>query len=461
MNKIGWKFNYSYKSLPNIMFSERQPTPVKAPELVILNEELCQRLGLNNIYLTAADLSGNSLNEAKPFAQAYAGHQFGYFTILGDGRAIILGEHLTPDNQLFDIQLKGSGRTRYSRSGDGRATLSSMLREYIISESMYALGIPTTRSLSVIKTGESVIREENNKGAILTRIAKSHIRVGTFQFAAIGDINQVKSLADYTINRLYPTLENEEDKYLKFLYQVIEEQASLIAKWQSVGFIHGVMNTDNMSIAGETIDYGPCAFMDNYNEATVYSAIDHNGRYAYKNQPAIGQWNLARFAETLLPLLHEDEKEALRIANLAIDSYTSTYQIYWRKIFSHKIGLNNAPITLINKLLQAMSEHHLDFTNTFSNISNKNYINDNISDFLKEWRTFDIDYNLMKETNPIVIPRNHLVDQALKAAEQNDLKPFKELMKVLSQPFNYDLNINRYLKEPNEDERVTKTYCGT
>jgi len=313
------------------MFSERQPTPVKAPELVVLNEELCQRLGLNNIYLTAADLSGNSLNEARSFAQAYAGHQFGHFTILGDGRAIILGEHLTPDNQLFDIQLKGSGRTRYSRSGDGRATLSSMLREYIISESMYALGIPTTRSLSVIKTGESVIREKNNKGAILTRIAKSHIRVGTFQFAAIGDINQVKSLADYTINRLYPTLENREDKYLSFLYQVIEEQASLIAKWQSVGFIHGVMNTDNMSIAGETIDYGPCAFMDNYNEATVYSAIDQNGRYAYKNQPVIGQWNLARFAETLLPLLHEDENEALRIANLAIDSYTSTYEMYGAK----------------------------------------------------------------------------------------------------------------------------------
>ncbi|MCH4891119.1 YdiU family protein [Acidaminobacter sp. JC074] len=460
MNKIGWQYKYTYKTLPSIMFSEIYPTPVKAPEMVVLNEDLCQDLGLKSMYLTPADLSGNDLNQSQPYAQAYAGHQFGHFTILGDGRAIILGEHLTPNNILMDIQLKGSGRTRFSRSGDGRATLSSMLREYIISEAMYALNIPTTRSLAVVKSGETVMREKPNQGAILTRISKGHIRVGTFQFAAMSDIEDLKALADYSIDRLYPTIKGPEP-YLQLLNKVIDEQALLIAKWQSIGFIHGVMNTDNMSIAGETIDYGPCAFMDTYHEATVYSAIDTQGRYAYKNQPIIGQWNIARFAETLMPLLDEDENKALQLANKAVEAYMIKHKHYWHQLFSKKIGLLDSPRPLIHKLLSLMQEHKLDFTNTFASLSNPDFEDERLASFLKEWRTFDIDYDLMKQTNPRVIPRNHLVDQALKAADKNDFKPFKSLMKILKDPYNYDIEEVQYTNQPQPHERVLRTYCGT
>ncbi len=337
--KAGWNFNNSYARLPKMFYSSQNPDPVTEPELVIFNSSLAVSLGLNEAALNndggAAVFAGNKIPEgASPLAQAYAGHQFGHFTMLGDGRAVLLGEHISPDGERFDIQLKGSGRTPYSRGGDGRAVLGPMLREYIISEAMHALGIPTTRSLAVVKTGELVYRETALPGAIVTRVASCHIRVGTFEFAAnFGTDEDIKALADYTLQRhfsggadLADTVDyavdsntgfgatSDADRYLFLLQEVIKRQAELIAKWQLVGFIHGVMNTDNMAISGETIDYGPCAFMDTYDPATVFSSIDRQGRYAYGNQPPIGGWNLARLAETLLPLLHEDEKQAVQLA---------------------------------------------------------------------------------------------------------------------------------------------------
>ncbi len=304
INETGWNFDNSYARLSKSFFTSTNPTPVSSPKLIIFNESLAKSLGLNVKKLQGKDgvdvFAGNVIPEgASPLAQAYAGHQFGHFTMLGDGRAVLLGEQINPQGERIDIQLKGSGRTPYSRGGDGRAALGPMLREYIISEAMHALGIPTTRSLAVVSTGEPVIRETDLPGAILTRVASSHIRVGTFQYVANwGNVEELRELADYTLKRHYPEIENGESRYLILLQEVIKRQAELIAKWQLVGFIHGVMNTDNMTISGETIDYGPCAFMDTYDPATVFSSIDRQGRYAYGNQPYIGGWNLARFAET-------------------------------------------------------------------------------------------------------------------------------------------------------------------
>jgi uncharacterized protein YdiU (UPF0061 family) len=335
ITETGWNFDNSYARLPKLFFTSLNPTPVRSPKLIFLNKPLAASLGLNAKSLKSEDgaavLAGIQIPEgASPLAQAYAGHQFGHFTKLGDGRAILLGEQITPQGERFDIQLKGSGRTPYSRGGDGRAALGPMLREYIISEAMYALGIPTTRSLAVVTTGESIFRETELPGAILTRVASSHLRVGTFQYVANwGTVEELRTLADYTISRHYPEIEADENRYLSLLQEVIKRQAALISKWQLVGFIHGVMNTDNMTISGETIDYGPCAFMDTYDPATVFSSIDIQGRYSYGNQPYIGGWNLARFAETLLPLLHEDEKQAVNLAQDAISNYSELYRRNW------------------------------------------------------------------------------------------------------------------------------------
>ncbi|HWL25645.1 MAG TPA: YdiU family protein, partial [Ureibacillus sp.] len=333
--KTGWNFDNSYTRLPETFYKKTEPTPVSSPKLVVLNESLAESLGLNPQQLdseeSAAIFGGNKLPEgSEPLAQAYAGHQFGSFTMLGDGRAVLLGEHLSPEGNRFDIQLKGAGRTHYSRGGDGRAAIGPMLREYIISEAMDALGIPTTRSLAVVSTGEPVMREIDYPGAILTRIASSHLRVGTFQYAAAFlTIEELQTLAEYAIVRHYPDIENDEMRYGNFLHEVVKRQADLISKWMLVGFIHGVMNTDNMTISGETIDYGPCAFMDTYDTKTVFSSIDTHGRYAYENQPRIGMWNLARFAEALLPLIDQDEEKAVEIAQNILEEFPKRYEANW------------------------------------------------------------------------------------------------------------------------------------
>ena len=332
ISKIGWHFDNSYSKLPNTMLSKLSPVPVKAPKLAILNHSLSKELGLNFSNTSDENLAsmfaGNLLPEGSDtIAQAYAGHQFGYFTMLGDGRAIVIGEHISKNNKRFDIQFKGSGKTPFSRNGDGRAALGPMLREYIISEAMHGLNIPTTRSLAVVKTGEDVIRETPLPGAILTRVAASHIRVGTFQYmTATEDEKNLKTLADYTIDRHYPNIKNSNTTALDLLKIVIEKQTKLVTDWMRVGFIHGVMNTDNMTISGETIDYGPCAFMDVYDPETVFSSIDQHGRYAYFNQPGITKWNLARFAETLIPLINDNKDKAIEIATETINSFAGLYK---------------------------------------------------------------------------------------------------------------------------------------
>ena len=344
-DNIGWRFDNSYARLPESLYAQLHPVPVRAPRVVIVNHALAESLGLDFHTLSEEEaallFSGNALPDSmQPIAQAYAGHQFGHLSMLGDGRAILLGEHVTPAGERFDIQLKGSGQTPFSRRGDGRAALAPMLREYIISEAMHALHIPTTRSLAVVATGESVMRETMLPGAILTRVAASHIRVGTFEYVAgTGDKAGIKTLADYVIQRHYPDLGEVENPYLALLNSVIERQASLVAQWLLVGFIHGVMNTDNMTISGETIDYGPCAFMDAYDPDTVFSSIDQRGRYSYRNQPHMAQWNLARFAETLLPLIHPEQEKAVALAEQAIHAFPEIYQAHWLAGMRKKLGL--------------------------------------------------------------------------------------------------------------------------
>lgn len=451
---------------------------------MIFNHSLAQSIGINSKILETEEgidiLAGNEIPPGgEPLAQAYAGHQFGHFTLLGDGRAILLGEQLTKEGKRVDIQLKGSGRTPYSRGGDGRAALGPMLREYIMSEAMHALGIPTTRSLAVVTTGEPVFREKQLKGAILTRIASSHIRVGTFQFAAVwGTKEDLKSLADYTINRHYPHIDqNDPDRYLTFFKEVIHHQAQLIAKWQLVGFIHGVMNTDNMTISGETIDYGPCAFMDTYHPETVFSSIDHYGRYAYGNQPPIGAWNLARFAEALLPLFHDEQEEAIKLAEDALNEYRKIFELYWINGMRAKLGIFNEEEDdkkLITQLLDMMKSSESDYTNTFlaltfdeKNLSNI-YETEEFPQWKKQWQgrlsrqreSLNEVKERMKQHNPAAIPRNHRVEEALEAAENGDLSVMKKLLKILEKPYSHTLEQKEYRSVP-EANVPYRTFCGT
>ena len=474
----------TYIKLPSKFFTAQYPEKVKEPKVVALNKTLAKNLGIDVSFLESEEgenfLSGNKiLDGTTPISQAYAGHQFGYFTILGDGRAVLLGEYLTKDGERLDIQLKGSGRTPYSRGGDGKASLGPMLREYIISEGMYALGIPTTRSLAVLTTGEDIFREDFLPGAILTRIAKSHIRVGTFEYAArLGDKKYLKELADYTLERHFDGNYNG-NPYEYLLNQVVKKQAELISKWQLVGFIHGVMNTDNMSIAGETIDYGPCAFMDIYDPSTVFSSIDLNGRYAYENQPRIGGWNLARFAEAILPLLDDDKDKAIEIANGALDRYNQLYLNNWYLGMRKKLGLFNeeeGDKDLIEGLLSIMLKYKADYTNTFYNLTIGKFTSMDIfyMDEFKTWYTLwnerlsrqeegkDEVKKLMEENNPTVIPRNHRVEEALEAAvNRNDYSVMENLIAVLKNPYDY-LSVNEeYTKLPKNIEKGYKTYCGT
>lgn len=481
---IGFNFENTYVNLPEMFFRKKGPSHVKAPSLVKLNSSLAKELGLNIDALQSNEgveiLSGNKIPEGSiPLAQAYAGHQFGHFTLLGDGRALLLGEHITPKGERIDIQLKGSGRTPYSRGGDGKAALGPMLREYIISEAMHALNIPTTRSLAVTKTGEAVIRETYLKGAVLTRIASSHIRVGTFQYARNwGTVEDIKKLADYTLKRHFKEIENEENPYLSLLKEVIKRQAELIAKWQLVGFIHGVMNTDNMTISGETIDYGPCAFMDTYDPETVFSSIDIYGRYAYKNQPNMAVWNLARFAETLLPLLSTDQDEAINLAEDALSEFSEIFKNNWVSGMRAKLGIFNEETEdkeLITNLLNIMQKYKADYTNTFRalTIDDLNGLEIFNSEEFKEWykiwqerlsrqdESKDLSKKLMKSSNPAVIPRNHRVEEALEAAEKGDYSVMDKLLDVLINPFEYSKDQEEYAKLPKPSSCKYKTYCGT
>lgn len=480
----GWNLTHHYTALPDLFYTVTKPTKVKAPKVVKYNEKLAAALGLKTDFPLgeedAAIFSGNSIpSGAVPLAQAYAGHQFGHFTMLGDGRAILLGEQQTPDDKQFDIQLKGAGKTFYSRGGDGRAALGPMLREYIISEAMHGLGIPTTRSLAVTTTGEDIFRERKLSGAILTRIAKSHIRVGTFQFAATyGTKDELKALADYTIKQQFPVeVESADNPYKHLLRHVIRRQAKLIAKWQLVGFIHGVMNTDNMTISGETIDYGPCAFMDTYDPKTVFSSIDEQGRYAYQNQPGIAGWNLARFAETLLPLLHVKEEEAVAIAEQELNTYSEVFHTKWLQGMRAKLGLfheQQGDTDLIHELLQLMEKYQADYTNTFLALT-FDRLDENLfsqTEF-KEWHarwekrlteqseSIDKVKERMQAHNPAVIPRNHRVEEALRAAEDHgDFQVTDQLLQVLSNPYAHTKEQAIYAKEK-IPHGAYRTFCGT
>lgn len=479
----GWNFDNSFLSLPDSLYVRQKPVPVKKPAIAVLNRTLAQALGLNADSLDGphgADIfAGNRLPQgADPIAQAYAGHQFGHFTMLGDGRAILLGEHVAPDGSRFDIQLKGSGRTPFSRRGDGRAALGPMLREYIISEAMHALGIPTTRSLAVATTGEPVHRETTLAGAILTRVAGSHIRVGTFEYlAAHGNTEDLRALAMYTVHRHYPELAEAENPFRELLGAVMERQVRLVTKWLHVGFIHGVMNTDNVSLCGESIDYGPCAFMDAYNPATVFSSIDRDGRYAYGNQPSIAQWNLTRLAETLLPLLQENGDKATELAQGTLEKFPGLFRLHWIEGMRAKLGLfteEEGDAALAQDLLKLMQENDADFTLTLRGLSEKK------SDrpFFREpdfmgWRTrwearlsrqsqtFEESCALMRTHNPSVIARNHQVEDALRAATaDNDLQPTHRLLAALASPFE-DRPEHAAYREPGPVDSGYQTFCGT
>jgi uncharacterized protein YdiU (UPF0061 family) len=470
----GWKLEQSYLKLPETFYTRQAPQSVASPRLVLFNRPLAKELGIDpdsfgsdeNI---AAVFSGNNLpDESEPFAQAYAGHQFGHFTKLGDGRAVVLGEQIDPQGKRWDLQFKGSGQTPYSRRGDGRAALGPMLREYLISEAMHALGIPTTRSLAVVATGEPVYRENILPGAILTRVASSHIRVGTFEYAvAFQGKEAVRALADYAIARHYPSLQKDPQPYVAFFREVVKRQAHLTAQWMLVGFIHGVMNTDNMLISGETIDYGPCAFMDYYNPGTVFSSIDRNGRYAYGNQPAIAQWNLARLAETLLPLFDEDESRAIEIAKEGLGGFVPEHSQMWLTGMAGKLGIASLipeDQALIEDMLRLMQEKELDFTNTFASLAQGAMQDASLpEDWLSRWKARKPAQTLMQKSNPQVIPRNHLVEAALSAAvEQGDLAPFQDLLAALQKPFSPDKNLpGRFFEPAPRGGEPYQTFCGT
>ncbi len=483
----GWRFDNSYARLPDYFRAEWKPTSVPHPRLVVFNEVLAQELGLNPAALRSDDgaqiFAGNVLPEgAQPIAQAYAGHQFGYFALLGDGRAILLGEQLTPDGRRFDIQLKGAGQTPFSRRGDGRAALGPMLREWLISEAMYALGIPTTRSLAVVLTGEPVYRETALPGAILTRVAASHIRVGTFEYIAARrqPPEALKILADYTIQRHYPLLADAENPYLSLLYAVMERQAKLISQWMAVGFIHGVMNTDNMALSGETIDYGPCAFMDVYDPTTVFSSIDTGGRYAYGNQPQMAHWNLIRFAETLIPLLHPEQKQAITLAETALETFPYTYGRYWRENMLAKLGLqpssSTEDIVLIKNLLDWMHHRQADFTRTFRLLHPQAlpeedlYQQEDFKNWYAQWQQrlaqqaepLQAVQARMQHANPWIIPRNHHVERALQlAVEQGNFHYLKLLHEALAHPYEERPEFATYAEPPTERMPGYKTFCGT
>ncbi len=489
-----FNFDNSYSRLPERFFASLPPLPVRDPKLVRLNSGLADQLCIDAKFLGKPEglaiLAGNTIPKgATPIAMAYAGFQFGHWVPqLGDGRAILLGEIIDSGGVRRDFQLKGSGPTPFSRMGDGRAALGPVLREYICSEAMAALGIPTTRSLAAITTGEQVSRERILPGGILTRIARSHVRVGTFQyFAARNDMEALRLLADYVIERHYPELLSTENRYLGLLASVVKQQALLVSSWQLVGFIHGVMNTDNMAISGETIDYGPCAFMDFFDPDIVYSSIDQMGRYCYKNQPHIAQWNLGGFAQTLLPLLSQDMDEAVETATEVINTFETLFQSFYYAGMRRKIGLSlelDGDDNLVEDLIKLMADYNMDFTLTFRylcGLKNEKSLADSViyklcSDqsaldlWLLHWRarlakenSLDTQrQNTMMQVNPLFIPRNHLVERVVRAAEDdNNMTPFNELVDVLARPYDGQSGYDDFAKTPRPEEIVKETFCGT
>lgn len=489
-NQITFNFDNSYSRLPDIFYENVNPQPVKQPQLITFNQALGHSLGIQNLEsnaLLAETFSGNFIpNGSSPIALAYAGHQFGHFVNqLGDGRAVLLGEVINGENERFDIQLKGSGKTKFSRQGDGRSALGPVIREYILSEAMHALNVPTTRALAAVTSGEDVYRETSLPGGVFTRVAKSHIRIGTFEyFMAQNDHQNLKILADYVIERLFPEALDADNPYLEMLYSFSEKQSKLIGKWMGIGFIHGVMNTDNTSVAGETIDYGPCAFMDEYNPQSVFSSIDHHGRYAFANQPQIAQWNLACLASCLLSLVDKNETKAKEKINDLLTDFSTKVNKAISKTMVRKIGLNHKNkkhTEHLKKLLKIMHEEKPDYTLSFRHLSDvinneeeafkSQFANkDLISDWLNAWKTLlnketnktDEIYNSMNLVNPLYIPRNHLVERAIKLAiEDNDFSYMLELSEVLENPFiKQDVDADFSLP-PKEDEKVHQTFCGT
>lgn len=479
---VQFNFDNTYQHLPASFYSEVKPAFIQNPQMVIFNEDLAGFLGLRlldkNPEALATIFAGNTLPEgAFPLAQAYAGHQFGNFNMLGDGRAILLGEQITPQGERFDIQLKGAGRTPYSRSGDGKAHLSAMLREYLVSEAMHHLGIPTSRSLAVVLTGEPVYREKVRPGAILTRVAQSHLRVGTFEYARnFHEGKYLKDLLQYSIARHFPELEDSDHQALAFFEAVMNKQLELIVHWMRVGFIHGVMNTDNMSIAGESIDYGPCAFMNVYNPLTVYSSIDEQGRYAYGNQPYIAHWNLGSLASALLPEIAPSTEEAVKIAQKSISHFPKAYENKWLEMMGHKLGIESIRPTdkaLIDDLLHWMQKNEADYTNTFLYLRRRKFPEGSIyqqSDFIEwlhQWQERikanpEVAQQLMDKNNPAFIPRNHLVEKALESASnQGDMREFQELLTVLQNPYEDRAGLEAYQEAPAEVVKGYRTFCGT
>ena len=486
-------FDNSYARLPDRFFARLAPTPVKEPRLIRLNDDLARHLGLDPAWLASPGgiqmLAGNAVPEgATPLAMAYAGHQFGnWVPQLGDGRAILLGEVIDRDGVRRDIQLKGAGRTPFSRGGDGRAVLGPVLREYIVSEAMASLGVPTTRALAAVTTGEHVWREVPEQGAVLTRVARSHVRIGTFEFFANrGDIDGVRALADYVIARHYPEVATAENPYRALLEAVIGRVAALVAQWLHIGFIHGVMNTDNMSIAGETIDYGPCAFLDEYHPGKVFSSIDAHGRYAYANQPRIAHWNLSRLAGALLPLFGEDKDASVAMAQESLDLFPARFEEAYVAGFRRKLGLTQVredDADLLQDLLDRMAENDADFTLTFRRLSEAAEggaeadarVGELFADpaaftqWVLKWRQRLAAEDAgpadraaaMKSVNPAFIPRNHRIQAVIEAAQSGDFKPFEELTAVLSKPYEDQPGYVRYLDPPRPDEVVHRTFCGT
>ena len=478
-NKM-FNFDYSYLSLPDQFYSITQTNIFPQPEAILINKQLCNTINL--LINSKEDLAKLLLVKSKPnksFSQAYAGHQFGHLTKLGDGRAIILGEHITKDEQRLDVQLKGSGRTPYSRSGDGKATLKAMLREYLISEAMHYLNIPSSRSLTVIKTGEQIHRRTIQEGGILARIMKSHIRVGTFEYASYySSKDNLNALTSYTIKRLYPEINEDKNPPLSLLNRVMKNQIDLVVNWMRVGFIHGVMNTDNTSISGEAFDYGPCAFLNTLNPETTYSSIDHNKRYSFGNQPKIIKWNISRFAETLLPIIDPNEEKSLKLAQSVIDEFDDLWNTKYYGMMLNKIGIKHNDkmlYPLVDELLHFMQKFHKDYNNTFWSLSqddlSKNRIMNN-SVFIpwhKKWL-----YNLnkltsmkeaqylMQKNNPIIIPRNHLVEEALEEAGNGNINSFEKLLHIISDPYQNRNDVGEFMEPPGTSfEQNYQTYCGT
>ena len=463
-----WNFENSYLKLPDIFYTKTKVENFPKLELLFKNEDLINTLNIN--YKNFDNLLLDTINnkQINSFSQAYAGHQFGHFTILGDGRATLLGEHINSNKERFDIQLKGSGRTPYSRNGDGKGTLKSMLREYIVSEAMHNLNIKTTRSLAILNTGQKIRRETFEDGGVLVRVAKSHIRVGTFQLASLSKKqSDVKELLEYTINRLYPELLNEDDKYLKFFDKITSDQMNLILDWQRVGFVHGVMNTDNMSLSGETIDYGPCAFLDEYNPNKVFSSIDKNGRYAFNNQPKIALWNLARLAETFLHLVDRKEEIAIKKIEYILKKYETEFNDKWLEMMKDKIGINDnheKDNELIKELLDLMQIFKLDYTNTFILIENNTLQK---FDFMLDWisklnqrKELNKKIKKPKYSNPKIVPRNHIVEKVLNESANGNFKNLNKFISLLKNPYESSIP-DEYMREPTNEEKVYQTFCGT